>query len=91
MSAVLMQRQHFRLPVQEGPYTICILHRDRWHESRMNKPFADVMETAEGVFRRSGLPVQIRDADDTILYEINESSHAGCKAPSAACRETLQF
>ncbi|MCA9053088.1 MAG: hypothetical protein KDA75_04590 [Planctomycetaceae bacterium] len=78
MSTTLLQRRSIRIPLQLTSYTVCILHKGRWCETPVSKPFDDVLDMAEDAYRRSGLPVQVRDADRTILFEANDEGAKHC-------------
>lgn len=84
MALVARQRRLFDLSERVETLSVCILHRSRWHVTAVEKPLDEVVDTARDAFRRSGLPVQIRDADGTILYEINEQGETPAQSPAAA-------
>jgi hypothetical protein len=81
MSCELLQRRSISIPLASETFEVCILHRGRWHVTRVTKPFEDVVQMAEDAYRRSGLPVQVRDDQATILFEAStesaEDRHAG--------------
>ncbi|MFV0443377.1 MAG: hypothetical protein ACK5Q5_07385 [Planctomycetaceae bacterium] len=90
MSVATLQRGSLVIPLDQGSFSICILHRGRWHATSVDKPFADVIDMAEDAHRRSGLPVQIRNQDETILFEACiETRSAAATSPS--CRDTQSF
>jgi hypothetical protein len=87
MSAVAESRRPCHIPLTTGPLSICILHRSRWHVTLIDKPYDMVVDVAQDAYRRSGLPVQIRDAAGTILLEVNDDSET-VNEPTQAGRET---
>ena len=90
MSATLLQKRSIRIPTGLTTYSICILHSARWHRTQVEKPYDEVISMAEDAYRRSGLPVQIRDADGTILFEANDDYETEC-GMDPACRETRSW
>jgi hypothetical protein len=91
MSATLLQRQSLSIPLGCKAYSVCILHRGRWHVTPVSKPFEVVVEVAEDAFRRAGLPVQIRDEDETVLFEANETSTPRQTPVVEPCKETRSW
>jgi len=77
MSATLQQSRTVRIPASSfGAYTVAILHRGRWHETHLTGDFESLLDTAAAAHRRSGLVVQLRDDDGTILFEAGPDSDA---------------
>lgn len=70
----LQSTRCFQMPTGEGPYVVAILHRGRWHEQRVQLAFDKTCLAAEDAHQRSGLTVQVRDADGDVLYEAGEST-----------------
>lgn len=91
MSATLLQRRSITIPVACETYSVCILHRGRWHVTPVSKPFEEAVEMAEDAFRRAGLPVQVRDGDETILFEANETSTPRQRPQVEVGRETRRW
>jgi hypothetical protein len=65
----LQATRSIRFPTTTGPFLVAILHRDHWHETELDIPFERVCATAEEAHRRSGLQVQVREFDGTVVYE----------------------
>lgn len=77
MSAALIETRTIRFPeVYTGNYVVAILHRGRWHETPLRGRFEDALQAAADAHQRSGLVVQLRDEDGTILFEANETDGA---------------
>lgn len=89
MSAALLERRFSRTSQSTGTFSVCILHKGRWHMTPVCKRYDDVIGMAEDAYRRSGLPVQIRDADNTILFEANDERAE--KTVAERCQETLSW
>lgn len=91
MSATLLQRRSSSSPVACDTLSVCILHRGRWHITPVTKPYTDVVAMAEDAYRRAGLPVQVRDSDETVLFEANETTTPRQRPAVEVCRETRRW
>jgi hypothetical protein len=75
MSAAVHETRTIRIPaLRTGHYTLAILHRQRWHETRLRGSYEDALQIAVDAHRRSGLVVQLRDDDGAVLFEANDQN-----------------
>lgn len=75
MTAAVHETRTIRIPaLKSGHYTLAILHRRRWHETRLRGSYEDALQAAVDAHRRSGLVVQLRDDEGTVLFEANAQS-----------------
>lgn len=81
MPAAVHETRTIRIPaLRSGQYTLAILHRRRWHETRLRGSYEDALQAAIDAHRRSGLVVQLRDDDGAVLFEANDQ-HRDWSAP----------
>lgn len=90
MSTTTLQKRALHIPITTGPFSVCILHRDRWHVTSVDKPYEEVLAIAEDAYQRSGLAVQIRDENETILFEANADNEWEY-SPTEAAKDTVSW
>ena len=73
MSTAVESYASLVLPSSAGPLTVAIEHRGRWRETPVDCCFLDAVDAAQDAHQRSGLPVQVRDEDGTVLFELREA------------------
>lgn len=77
MTALRARSGRLRVATKNHEHTVAIFYRGAWKETRLKTGLDKACETARDVHRKSGLIVQVRDLNQTILaqfgYPIAES------------------
>lgn len=71
-----IQTRSFRMASNAGVYQIAIQHRGRWHETTVECGYDRAQFLADDAGRRSGLRVQVRAADGSVIYEAGTNARS---------------
>ncbi len=79
MTVALAKTKLFKLDPKVSDYVVAIFFRGAWKETRLVVTLDKARETARDVHRRTGLVVQVRDRQESIVaqfgYPVTESIH----------------